>query len=184
MVCGMLRCCFAARCTQHEAADIMIMSCIALQTLLSGLSGAAIGGGFSVSTWAPYLCILPSSVLSLVWAQFALFIAALPLAAGLAHLSPRVSTYFWKSKPGLANYCNVILQVQVCRCGNAVFTGVLLRSQSIQVCILSSVLDSAGFVVVCDVDGLCAHGNTWRDNRAEPHHWPPWLCFRTICKHQ
>ena len=115
MVCGMLRCCFAARCTQHEAADIMIMSCIALQTLLSGLSGAAIGGGFSVSTWAPYLCVLPSSVLSLVWAQFALFIAALPLAAGLAHLSPRVSTYFWKSKPGLANFCNVILRVQVCR---------------------------------------------------------------------
>ena len=69
----------------------------AMQSVMSGLSGAAIGGGFSVSTWAPYLCMLPSSVLSRVWMQFVLFIAAFPLAAGLAHLSPRVSAYFWRS---------------------------------------------------------------------------------------
>jgi hypothetical protein len=91
-------------CRMHPyETGIMIVSYIMmhLQSVISGLSGAAIGGGFSASTWAPYLCVLPSSVLSLVWIQFALFIAAFPLAAGLAHLSSRRSAYFWKSTQAL-----------------------------------------------------------------------------------
>ena len=89
---------FLLCCALHPyVTDINACMHDALQSVISGLSGAAIGGGFSVSTWAPYLCMLPNSVLALVLIQFTLLIAAFPLAAGLAHLSSRVSAYFWKS---------------------------------------------------------------------------------------
>ena len=66
------------------------------QNVISGLSGASVGSGFSVTTWSPFLCLLPNSVKVLVWVQFTLFLAALPLAAGVAAASHRVSQYIWK----------------------------------------------------------------------------------------
>jgi hypothetical protein len=91
-----------------NAASFAILCCF-LQNTISALSGATIGGGFGVSTWAPYLCLLPNSVSALIWIQFTLLLSAFPMAAGMATLTPRVSTYFWKgvsqpcraSKPSL-----------------------------------------------------------------------------------
>ena len=66
------------------------------QNVISGLSGASIGAGFSVSTWSPFLCLLPNSVATLVWVQFTVFLVAFPLAAAITALSLRVSVHVWK----------------------------------------------------------------------------------------
>jgi hypothetical protein len=159
-----------------------------LQNLISGLSGAAIGGGFGVSTWAPYLCLLPSRVASLVWAQLAMFLASFPLAAGLALVVPWLSAYFWKGALEFSRVMMVLLRYSyswcVCAANSCVDGGLLCVwcSQSIKVCVLSSILDCACHASVCNVDGLCAHGNTWRDHCAEPSHWHVDACFRVGVK--
>ncbi len=74
-----------------------VLCCDALaQNVISGLSGASIGAGFSVSTWSPFLCVLPNNVSTLVWVQFTMFLAAFPLAAVITVLSLRVSSHVWK----------------------------------------------------------------------------------------
>ena len=152
------------------------------QNLVSGLSGAAIGAGFSVSTWAPYLCLFPSSVSSLVWIQFTLFLAAFPLAAGLAWLTPRVSVYFWKGgitastvlSPGVFDHFRVpyifasTLRQHCC---------VLVCSKSHTIIIFSPILHHTCTAAICNADRLHTYSNAWRGHCVEPHHGQARLCI-------
>lgn len=69
--------------------------CLA-QVTVSALSGAAVGAGFSVSTWTPWVCVVGDDIVVQTWVQLILLISAIPLSFGIAVLSVPISRFIWK----------------------------------------------------------------------------------------
>lgn len=62
----------------------------------SALSGAAVGAGFSVTTWSPWICVVGNDIVGQSWVQLILLLCVLPMAAAIAVLSVPISRCIWK----------------------------------------------------------------------------------------
>jgi hypothetical protein len=61
-----------------------------------GLTGALIGGGYSIQTWLPYMCVIPKSETAQYWTQLGVVLYAVPFAFAAAVFSLRGSRALWK----------------------------------------------------------------------------------------
>lgn len=70
------------------------------QNGILSVTGAAIGLGTDLTSWSPWLCLLPSNRFSvIVWAQIGVGVSLVPLAALAALVSRPLADRIWKSKP-------------------------------------------------------------------------------------
>ena len=79
------------------------------RSAVASLAGGGVGGGFSVSTWSPWQCVLPADVAVQNWVQYVLLAAMLPAAGLVAACSKRVSAWLWKGECVLVSVCNCCL---------------------------------------------------------------------------
>lgn len=83
----------------HPPLKQRVCYCVELsrvQVTISAFSGAAVGAGFSVTTWAPWVCVIGDNIVTQMWVQLILALCALPMALGIAALSVPLSRIIWK----------------------------------------------------------------------------------------
>lgn len=73
-------------------------ACLITQTSVLSVSGAAVGGGFGLATWVPYLCILPKDYFTAYWLQLSVVLFVVPLSILPAWLSQLASKVLWKGE--------------------------------------------------------------------------------------
>jgi hypothetical protein len=62
------------------------------------LTGGVIGGGFSVQTWLPYLCLIPSSHEMTYWLQLSAVVWCIPVAVVAGLVSQWISKRLWRGE--------------------------------------------------------------------------------------
>jgi hypothetical protein len=65
------------------------------------LTGGVIGGGFSVQTWLPYLCLIPSSHEMTYWLQLSAVVWCIPVAVVAGLVSQWISKRLWRGEWGM-----------------------------------------------------------------------------------
>lgn len=83
--------------------DATLCSCarafVLCAQVTSALSGAAVGAGLSVTTWAPWICVVGDNIVTQIWAQLALVLFAAPVAYAACALSVPLSRLMWEGVP-------------------------------------------------------------------------------------
>ena len=65
-------------------------------TAVLSVSATAMGGGFGLTTWTPYLCLVPKDFFKSFWLQLSVPLIVVPVAACAAAVSIPLSKLLWK----------------------------------------------------------------------------------------